>query len=124
MDRPAALPDGAAEADATQIDAQEYESCMRYLRDLSSRVGVPTEIINIPYASVTGGLQDLIRREGVDLVTLSAHGSSGKPDQFVGSVASSLIEYAPVSRLVLQDLPHQPAVSSGVTSAHLYAGMR
>lgn len=124
MDRPGTLPVGASEADAAQIDAQEHESCMRYLRDLSDRVAVPTEIINVPHLSVASGLQDLIQRERVDLVALSAHGSSGKPDQYVGSVAGSLIDYAPVSRLVLQDLPHQLVVNSGLTTAHQYAGIR
>jgi nucleotide-binding universal stress UspA family protein len=124
MDRPAALPAGASEADAAQIDAQEYESCIRYLRDLSGRVTVPTEIINVPHASVASGLQDLIKRERVDLVTLSAHGSSGKPDQFMGSIASSLIDHAPVARLVLQDLPHQLTMNPAVTTAHQYAGIR
>jgi nucleotide-binding universal stress UspA family protein len=124
MDRPAALPEGALEADAAHIDVQEHESCMRYLRDLSDRVSVPTEIINVPHTSVAGGLQDLIKRERVDLVTLSAHGSSGKPDQFVGSIAGSLIDHAPVSRLVLQDLPHQLVVNSAMTTTYQYAGMR
>ena len=124
MDRPAALPAGASEADAAHIDIQEHESCMRYLRDLSDRVSVPTEIINVPHTSVAGGLQDLIKRERVDLVTLSAHGSSGKPDQFVGSIAGSLIDHAPVSRLVLQDLPHQLVVNSAMTTTYQYAGMR
>jgi nucleotide-binding universal stress UspA family protein len=124
MDRPEALPEGASAADAEQIDAQEYESCMRYLSDLSRRVAVPAEIINVPHTSVAGGLQDLIKRERVDLVTLSAHGSSGKPDQFVGSVTGSLIDHAPASLLVLQDLPHQLSVVSGLSTAHQYAGVR
>jgi nucleotide-binding universal stress UspA family protein len=49
-------------------------------------------------------LLDLIEREGVDLVVLSAHGASCDPARTFGSVTAQLLWHSPAPLLVIQDL--------------------
>ncbi len=50
------------------------------------------------------GLLDVIEREGIDLVVLSAHGASCDPARTFGSVTAQLLWHSPAPLLVIQDL--------------------
>jgi nucleotide-binding universal stress UspA family protein len=49
-------------------------------------------------------LLEIAQREQIDLIVLSAHGSTCNPERSFGSVTSHLVEHSSVSVLVLQDL--------------------
>lgn len=57
-------------------------------------------------------LHDLIEREGVDLVVLSAHGATGSTRWPYGSVTLNVLAYGAAPVLVVQDLPRQDVTAS------------
>jgi hypothetical protein len=54
--------------------------------------------------SVTATLHDLVAREHVDLVVLSAHGYTCAVDRPYGGVGTALIAYGTTPLLIVQDL--------------------
>jgi len=50
-------------------------------------------------------LNELARRQDVDLIVLSAHGATGRPTRPYGSVATAMLIYGNNAILVLQDAP-------------------
>jgi nucleotide-binding universal stress UspA family protein len=103
-------------------DISEKES-LEYMNNLCARLPNATEILNTRHHSVTAALRDVIKHEHVDLVMLSAHGASGKPDQFAGSIAYNLLKTSPTSLLILQDLPSEVPLMAEVKSGR-YVGVR
>lgn len=78
-----------------------------YLREVSSRLvaeGVDVQTHLLVDASASEMLQDLVQRERVDLVALSAHGSSGTTKWPYGSVTINFIAYGTTPLLIIQDL--------------------
>jgi nucleotide-binding universal stress UspA family protein len=57
------------------------------------------------HADERQSLLELSEREGIDLVVLSAHGSTCNPARTFGSVAQHMLTHSMVPLLVLQDLP-------------------
>lgn len=86
----------------------------RYLDSFAARVPGDTETRLLVSDNVPAALHQLIEQEGVDLIILSAHGYSGRPQWPYGSVAGNLITYCSKPVLVVQDLP---AISSGASGA-------
>ena len=82
-------------------------AAQRYLRDVQSRLAGVSEHVQVrlciaPRRAQT--LHELAQREGIDLVILSAHGSTGDAHQRYGAVAAEFLQagYGPV--IILQDL--------------------
>lgn len=85
----------------------------RYLEGFAARFSGDVETRLIVNDNVPAALHQLIEQEGVDLVVLSAHGYSGRPQWPYGSVAGNLITYSPKPVLVVQDLPSVSLSASG-----------
>lgn len=92
---------------AQRLVDRNRRAAQRYLRDLQARLAGVSERVQVrlcvaPRRAQT--LHDLAQREGIDLVILSAHGSTGDAHQRYGALAAEFLQagYGPV--LILQDL--------------------
>ncbi len=78
-----------------------------YLQEVVKRFASPDFAIHSEVLSsgrVVDALEELMRREHIDLVILSAHGQSGGTRWPYGSVAGTLLQYGRGPVLVLQDV--------------------
>ncbi|HWU91591.1 MAG TPA: universal stress protein [Kofleriaceae bacterium] len=96
---------------AGRLAAHLEASAWRYLDTVRDRLAhevaaVRTLVVRHP--NERRCLLELARREGVDLVVLSAHGAACDPARTLGSVTAHLLTHATVPLLVLQDLAHEP----------------
>jgi len=90
-----------------ELAARLEAGASRYLERLRSqlaREGTPARALVLRRADVLGSLLDVVQREGVDLVVLSAHGATCNPAHPFGSVSAHLLAHSTVPVLVLQDL--------------------
>jgi nucleotide-binding universal stress UspA family protein len=93
---------------ANRVVARNQEEARRYLEQVKSRsylqgIDVQTHLITSDHTSAS--LHQVVEQEHIDMVTLSAHGYSGKHQWPYGSVASNFILYGTVSLLIVQDMP-------------------
>jgi nucleotide-binding universal stress UspA family protein len=93
---------------ANRVVTRNQEEAGRYLEKLKSRsylkgIDVQTHLITSDHTSAS--LHQVVEQEQIDMVTLSAHGYSGKHQWPYGSVASNFILYGTVSLLIVQDMP-------------------
>ncbi len=93
---------------ANRVVTRNRDEAGRYLEQVKSRsylqgVDVQTHLITSDHTAES--LHHLVEQEKIDLVTLSAHGYSGKHQWPYGSVASNFILYGKVSLLIVQDMP-------------------
>jgi nucleotide-binding universal stress UspA family protein len=86
------------------VDANEVEA-KQYLSYLAQRQGVVTETHLLVDDHVPTALHQLIQRENINLLVLSAHGYSGEPRATLGSIAHNLINLCTISMVVIQDMP-------------------
>jgi nucleotide-binding universal stress UspA family protein len=101
---------GPSQADlalARRLVERNRQAAQGYLRDVQSRLSSVSDRVQVrlcvaPRRAQT--LHDLAQREGIDLVILSAHGSTGDAHQRYGTVAAEFLQagYGPV--IILQDL--------------------
>jgi nucleotide-binding universal stress UspA family protein len=92
---------------ARRLVERNRQAAQRYLRDVQSRLARVSDRVQVRLCVAprrAQALRDLAQREGVDLVILSAHGSTGDAHQRYGAVAAEFIQagYGPV--IILQDL--------------------
>jgi nucleotide-binding universal stress UspA family protein len=66
-------------------------------------IDVKTHLMTSDHTAAS--LHQVVEQEQIDMVTLSAHGYSGKHQWPYGSVASNFILYGTVSLLIVQDMP-------------------
>jgi nucleotide-binding universal stress UspA family protein len=104
---------------AEQLDERNRREAAAYLEQLVQRLppGVETRLFSAE--NVTVALHDLVDREQIDLVVLSAHGHSGATRFPYGSRATSFIVYGSTPLLIVQDLA--PA-DVELTAAEVMAG--
>jgi len=76
----------------------------RRLEQLQSQLSSDTQIHLLVSDNAVATLHDLVRREDVDLVVLSAHGYSGGARWPYGSVTLNFIAYGTTPLLIVQDL--------------------
>jgi len=93
------------------IESNRNEA-IRYLEQTAARLPGAVETRLLVNDSVAAALHDLVDREGVDLVVLSAHGYSAAPQWPYGSIANSLIAYSQAPVLVVQDMPASETANS------------
>lgn len=109
-------PELARRTPATQEDLdlvnrlvdRNREEAARYLEQLLSHLpaeGLDVQTHLVASQNVPATLHELVEREHIDLVVLSAHGYSGEARWPYGSVVSNLIFYGTPPLLILQDLP-------------------
>ena len=89
--------------------AVHLESCARryleHLRDRLAHQVASVRAVVLRNADERQSLLDLSRKERVDLIVLSAHGSSCNPARLYGSVAEYMLTHSTTPLLMLQDLP-------------------
>jgi nucleotide-binding universal stress UspA family protein len=93
---------------STRVVMRNREEAGRYLEQVRSRsylegIDVQTHLITSDHTAEA--LHQMVEREQIDMVTLSAHGYSGKHQWPYGSVVSNFILYGKVSLLIVQDMP-------------------
>lgn len=87
---------------------QNLAEAEAYLNRLQSRLPVESEIHLCVSDNVENTFRELIERNQIDLVLLSAHGHSSNTQRPYGSQALNLILYGNTPLLIKQDLlPHQ-----------------
>lgn len=97
----------------------------RYLDAFAGRMTGEIDKRLIVSDNVVSALHDLIEQESADLIIVSAHGYSGKPQWPYGSVTANLLTYSTRPVLVVQDLPAVPAGgSSAIPAVRLFRQAR
>ena len=92
---------------ARRLVERNQQAAQRYLREVQSRLARVSDRVQVRLCVAQRralALHDLAQREGVDLVILAAHGSTGDVHQPYGAVAAEFLRagYGPV--IILQDL--------------------
>jgi nucleotide-binding universal stress UspA family protein len=85
-----------------------------YLNEMKERLPVEGESYLIESEGVSSAIQEMVNREDIDLVILSAHGYSGQINWPYGTVTRNYVEHGTKPVLVIQDVPRshvQPTVA-------------
>jgi nucleotide-binding universal stress UspA family protein len=103
---------GLAAALSRRLESQAH----RYLNDM--RDGLAREVPSVTvlvsrHADQAQALLDLSGREHIDLIVLSAHGSTCNSERSFGSFTTHLLTHSTVPLLVLQDLRESEIARSG-----------
>ena len=93
---------------SNRVVARNREEAGHYLEQVKSRsnlqgIDVQTHLITSDHTAAA--LHQMVEQQQIDMVTLSAHGYSGKHQWPYGSVVSNFILYGKVSLLIVQDMP-------------------
>jgi nucleotide-binding universal stress UspA family protein len=91
---------------SNRIVARNREEALHYLDQVqlhSSLAGIDVKAHLIISDNVTLALHELVDREQIDMVALSAHGYSGNNQWPYGSVVNNFILYGKVPLLIVQD---------------------
>lgn len=97
---------------ATRLESQ----ATRYLKELHHHVGYDESQVLTQVARKADKRQflvDLSAREQIDLIVLSAHGSTCNVARPFGSVTAHLLTHSKVPLLIIQDLPQSGVQSHG-----------
>jgi nucleotide-binding universal stress UspA family protein len=93
---------------SNRVVARNREEAEQYLEQVKSRAylqGITVQTHLITSDHIAAALYQVVEEEHIDMVTLSAHGYSGKHQWPYGSVVNNFILYGKVSLLIVQDLP-------------------
>jgi len=93
---------------SNRVVARNREEAGNYLEQVkvrSSMEGIVIQTHLITSDNAPAALHQLVEQEHIDLVTLSAHGYSGKSQWPYGSMVNNFILYGKVPLLIVQDLP-------------------
>jgi len=100
-----------------RIVARNREEAQHYLDQIQLRsplAGIDVKAHLITSDSVTHALHELVDREQIDMVALSAHGYSGNNQWPYGCIVDNFILYGKVPLLIVQDLPVKDKASQVV----------
>jgi nucleotide-binding universal stress UspA family protein len=100
-----------------RIVARNREEAQHYLDQIQLRsplAGIDVKAHLITSDNVTQALHELVDREQIDMVALSAHGYSGNNQWPYGSIVNNFILYGKVPLLIVQDLPVKDKASQVV----------
>ena len=93
---------------SNRVVARNREEAGHYLEQVKSRSylqNIAVQIHLITGDHTVAALYQVVEQEHIDMVTLSAHGYSGKHQWPYGSVVNNFILHGKVSFLIVQDLP-------------------
>ena len=93
---------------SNRIVARNREEALHYLDQVQLRsplAGIDVKAQLIISNNATVALHELVDREQIDMVALSAHGYSGNNQWPYGSMVNNFILYGKVPLLIVQDLP-------------------
>jgi nucleotide-binding universal stress UspA family protein len=87
-----------------RITERNRAEAEKYLAELKSRLDVNIETRLLIDPSVTSALHELIEKEQIDIVYMTAHGFTGDTRRPYGSTVVSFIAYGTTPLLIFQDL--------------------
>ena len=87
-----------------KLVARNHDKARHYFHELENRLPIEVEAHLLSDEDVTTALHDLVKKVGIDLVILNAHGGSGEAQRPYGSIVSNFIDYGATPLLILQDL--------------------
>jgi nucleotide-binding universal stress UspA family protein len=87
-----------------RITERNRAEAEKYLAELKSRLDVNIEMRLLIDPSVTSALHELIEKEKIDIVYMTAHGFTGDTRRPYGSTVVSFIAYGTTPLLIFQDL--------------------
>jgi nucleotide-binding universal stress UspA family protein len=93
---------------SNRVVARNREEAEHYFEQVKSRSyleGIDVQSHLITSDHTTAALYQVVEQENIDMVTLSAHGYSGKHQWPYGSVVNNFILYGNVALLIVQDQP-------------------
>ena len=93
---------------SNRIVARNREEALHYLDEVQLRsplAGIDVKAHLLISNNATVALHELVDREQIDMVALSAHGYSGNNQWPYGSMVNNFIFYGKVPLLIIQDLP-------------------
>lgn len=90
---------------ADQIVERNQSHARHYFDGLRLRLSPHPETHVLVGRDISAALHQFIQEHEIDLVILSAHGSSGKTHRHYGDVAQDLISCGGVSLMIMQDMP-------------------
>ena len=99
---------------SNRIVARNREEALQYLdqvRMLSPLAGIEVKTHLVVSDNANVAIHELVDRENIDLVALSAHGYSGNKQWPYGSMVNNFILYGNVPLLIVQDLPSKEETS-------------
>ena len=102
---------------SNQIVARNREVARHYLEQVqlsSSLAGIDVQTQLLVSGNATAALHEVVDREQIDLVALSAHGYSGNSQWPYGSIVNNFILYGRAPLLIVQDLPIRKEETSQV----------
>ena len=108
---------------SNRIVARNREEAIRYLDQVrlqSPLEGIEVETRLLTSDNAAAALHELVGKENIDMVALSAHGYSGYNQWPYGSMVNNFILYSKVPLLIVQDLPakDEPVVLDMVPREH------
>jgi nucleotide-binding universal stress UspA family protein len=103
-----------------RIVNRNHDEAERYLMQLAKGSGF--EGINVQTRLITSdntaaALHHLVEEQHSDLLVMSAHGYSGKPEWPYGSMVHNFISYGGADLLIVQDLPAKHDLSAAAMAA-------
>ena len=93
---------------SNRIVMRNREEALHYLEQVQLRsplAGIDVQAHLLTNDNPTAALHELVDREQIDMVVLSAHGYSGNNQWPYGSMVNNFILYGKVPLLIVQDLP-------------------
>lgn len=87
-----------------QLVDQNHTQAATYLENIRNRLGSPATTHVLAGSNISAELNDFAAREGIDLVMITAHGTSGLAQRPYGSLAAGLLAYGVLPVIVLQDM--------------------
>jgi nucleotide-binding universal stress UspA family protein len=107
-----------------KLIAVSRKAVKQYLDTLKLRICVDCETYVIESDHVTNAIHDLVEKQNIDLVILSAHGYSGQFTYPYGSIAQNYIEHGAKPVLIIQDIPQSMIHATAAQIAAEKAGKR
>jgi nucleotide-binding universal stress UspA family protein len=96
-----------------QIVSRHREEATRYFQRLRARLPIKTDFRLAIEENIGAALHEMIERETVDLILLSAHGHGCSRFQRYGSLVSCCILYGSAALLILPGLPPEQVEPTG-----------
>jgi nucleotide-binding universal stress UspA family protein len=96
---------------SNRIVERNQEEGLHYLDQVKTHlplVGIEVKTSLIVSNNVTQAIHEVVDREQIDMVVLSAHGYSGNHQWPYGSLVNNFILYGKVPLLIVQDIPLKP----------------
>jgi nucleotide-binding universal stress UspA family protein len=107
-----------------QLMQVSREAVDNYLTEIKQRLPVECETCLIESEGVLSAIQELVSREDIDLVILSAHGYTGQLNWPYGTITRNYVEHGTKPVLIIQDMPRSQVQPTAAEIAAEKSGRR